>query len=134
MWLLVRVQQVVWLPTGSQQNASIALIEAGGADNSPWIHIPVGYFRTMGNPKTTGVLKPRADPGLNGRTMDWPRGKVLGGAVQLMVCYTCVVNRRTLIIGASLVIQGGAGMTCCPTFGELKTGGAAAEERVLAAH
>ncbi|MEC8197660.1 MAG: GMC family oxidoreductase, partial [Pseudomonadota bacterium] len=47
--------------------------------NSPWIHIPVGYFRTMGNPKTDWCFKTEADPGLNGRTIDWPRGKVLGG-------------------------------------------------------
>ena len=60
--------------------ATVALIEAGGADNSPWIHIPVGYFRTMGNPKTDWCYKTEADPGLNGRTIDWPRGKVLGGS------------------------------------------------------
>ena len=65
----------------SAKNAiSVALIEAGGADNSPWIHIPVGYFRTMGNPKTDWCFKTEADPGLNGRTIDWPRGKVLGGS------------------------------------------------------
>ena len=65
----------------SAKNAvSVGLIEAGGADNSPWIHIPVGYFRTMGNPKTDWCFKTEADPGLNGRTIDWPRGKGLGGS------------------------------------------------------
>ncbi len=64
----------------ANNGATVALIEAGGADNSPWIHIPVGYFRTMGNPKTDWCYKTEADPGLNGRTIDWPRGKVLGGS------------------------------------------------------
>jgi choline dehydrogenase len=59
---------------------SVALLEAGGEDRSPWIHIPVGYFKTMGNPKTDWCYKTEADPGLNGRAINWPRGKVLGGS------------------------------------------------------
>jgi len=59
---------------------SVVLLEAGGRDMNPWIHIPVGYFRTMGNPSTDWMYVTRPDPGLNGRTIDWPRGKVLGGS------------------------------------------------------
>ena len=59
---------------------SVALIEAGGKDSSPWIHIPVGYFKTMGNPKTDWCLETEPDPGLNGRSIKFPRGKVLGGS------------------------------------------------------
>ena len=59
---------------------SVALVEAGGRDNSPWIHIPVGYFKTMGNPKTDWCYATEPDPGLNGRSIPWPRGKVLGGS------------------------------------------------------
>lgn len=59
---------------------SVALIEAGGRDSSPWIHIPVGYFKTMGNPKTDWCYATEPDPGLNGRSIPWPRGKVLGGS------------------------------------------------------
>ena len=59
---------------------SVALIEAGGKDSSPWIHIPVGYFRTMGNPNTDWCYKTEPDPGLNGRAINWPRGKTLGGS------------------------------------------------------
>lgn len=59
---------------------SVALLEAGGPDSSPWIHIPVGYFRTMGNPKTDWMYQTEPDPGLNGRGISWPRGKVLGGS------------------------------------------------------
>lgn len=58
----------------------VALLEAGGRDSSPWIHIPVGYFKTMGNPKTDWGYETEPDPGLNGRSLKWPRGRVLGGS------------------------------------------------------
>lgn len=58
----------------------VAILEAGGKDTYPWIHVPVGYFKTMGNPKTDWCYKTEPDPGLNGRALKWPRGKVLGGS------------------------------------------------------
>ncbi len=58
----------------------VALLEAGGRDMSPWIHIPIGYFKTMGNPKTDWCYYTQPDPGLNGRSIAWPRGKTLGGS------------------------------------------------------
>ena len=58
----------------------VALVEAGGKDLSPWIHIPVGYFKTMGNPKTDWQYQTENDSGLNGRSIKWPRGRVLGGS------------------------------------------------------
>ncbi len=58
----------------------ILLIEAGGKDNYPWIHIPVGYLKTMHNPKVDWCFKVESDPGLAGREMNYPRGKVLGGS------------------------------------------------------
>ncbi len=61
-------------------NNRVALIEAGGKDYNPWIHIPVGYFKTMGNPVTDWCYHTEADAGLNGRSIPWPRGKVLGGS------------------------------------------------------
>ena len=61
----------------------VALLEAGGQDWNPWIHIPVGYFRTMHNPSVDWCYKTEPDPGLNGRSLDWPRGKVLGGSSSL---------------------------------------------------
>ena len=60
--------------------ATVALVEAGGRDSSPWIHIPVGYFKTMGNPRTDWCFETEPDPGLNGRSIKWPRGKTLGGS------------------------------------------------------
>jgi choline dehydrogenase len=59
---------------------SVALVEAGGKDSSPWIHIPVGYFKTIKNPALNWMYRTEADPGLNGRALNWPRGKTLGGS------------------------------------------------------
>ena len=64
----------------ARADVSVALLEAGGSDSSPWIHIPIGYFKTMGNPKTDWCYETEPDPGLNGRSISWPRGKVLGGS------------------------------------------------------
>jgi len=58
----------------------VLLIEAGGKDWNPWIHVPVGYFKTMHNPGTDWRYKTEPSPGLNNRSIDWPRGKVLGGS------------------------------------------------------
>ncbi|MGB0440142.1 MAG: lycopene cyclase family protein, partial [Paracoccaceae bacterium] len=59
---------------------SVALLEAGPRDSNPWIHIPVGYFRTMGNPRSDWRYVTQADPGIAGRSILWPRGRVLGGS------------------------------------------------------
>ncbi|WP_296477563.1 GMC family oxidoreductase, partial [Roseinatronobacter sp.] len=61
----------------------VLLIEAGGRDLNPWIHVPVGYFRTMGDPALDWCYMTEPDPGLNGRRLPWPRGKVLGGSSSL---------------------------------------------------
>ena len=57
----------------------VLLLEAGGHDDYHWIHIPVGYLYCIGNPRTDWLYQTQADPGLNGRTLRYPRGKVLGG-------------------------------------------------------
>jgi len=61
-------------------NFLVALIEAGPSDNSPWIHVPVGYYRTMGNPKSDWCYRTQSDEGIAGRSIPWPRGKVMGGS------------------------------------------------------
>ena len=58
----------------------VLLLEAGGRDDNPWIHIPVGYFKTLHNPTTDWCYETEPDPGLNGRSLQWPRGKTLGGS------------------------------------------------------
>ena len=57
----------------------VLLIEAGGKDNYPWIHIPVGYLYCIGNARTDWRYNTEPDAGLNGRTLRYPRGKTLGG-------------------------------------------------------
>ncbi len=57
----------------------VLLLEAGGRDNYPWIHIPVGYLFCIGNPRTDWCFKTETQPGLQGRALSYPRGKVLGG-------------------------------------------------------
>lgn len=61
----------------------VLLLEAGGKDSNPWIHVPIGYFKTMHNPKTDWCFVTEKDPGLNNRSLQWPRGKVLGGSSSL---------------------------------------------------
>ena len=95
-------------------NYRVALLEAGGSDRSPWIHIPVGYFKTMGNPNTDWCYKTEADPGLNGRSIKWPRGKIWVEVAQSMGCFTFVVSRRILITGDSLEMWVGRGKTKAP--------------------
>ena len=57
----------------------VLLLEAGGKDDWHWIHIPVGYLYTMMNVRTDWQFRTAKEPGLNGRALDYPRGKVLGG-------------------------------------------------------
>ncbi len=57
----------------------VLLLEAGKSDNYHWVHIPVGYLYCIGNPRTDWMMKTANEPGLNGRSLVYPRGKVLGG-------------------------------------------------------
>ena len=58
---------------------TVALLEAGGHGNHFWVHVPVGYLYCMGNPQMDWRYKTEAEPGLNGRTLNYPRGRLLGG-------------------------------------------------------
>lgn len=58
---------------------SVLLLEAGGKDDYPWIHVPVGYLYCIGNPRTDWLYRTRSEPGLNHRSLAYPRGRVLGG-------------------------------------------------------
>ncbi len=60
-------------------DVSVLLLEAGGKDDYHWIHIPVGYLYCIGNPRTDWLYRTREEPGLNGRSLGYPRGRVLGG-------------------------------------------------------
>ena len=58
----------------------VLLLEAGGKDNYLWIHIPIGYLYTQNNPRTDWCFRTEAEEGLNGRVLNYPRGRVLGGS------------------------------------------------------
>ena len=65
----------------------VAIIEAGGRDNWIWFHIPVGYLFAIGNPRSDWMFKTEPDPRLDGRSLGYPRGKVVGGcsAINAMI-------------------------------------------------
>jgi choline dehydrogenase len=58
----------------------ILLLEAGGQDSWIWFHIPVGYLFAIGNPRSDWMFETEKEPGLNGRSLKYPRGKVIGGS------------------------------------------------------
>ncbi|CAM5186908.1 Choline dehydrogenase OS=Castellaniella defragrans OX=75697 GN=HNR28_000209 PE=3 SV=1 [Castellaniella defragrans] len=58
----------------------VLVLEAGGVDDWRWIHIPVGYLYCIGNPRTDWCFHTQPDPGLNYRSLGYPRGRVLGGS------------------------------------------------------
>ena len=65
--------------TSNEEN-KVLLLEAGGNDNYPWIHIPVGYYKTMHNPKVDWCFRTEKDETMNNRSIRYPRGKTLGGS------------------------------------------------------
>ncbi|WPO40643.1 GMC family oxidoreductase [Tardiphaga sp. 42S5] len=58
----------------------VLILEAGGNDNWIWFHIPVGYLFAIGNPRSDWMFRTEPEPGLNGRALAYPRGKVIGGS------------------------------------------------------
>jgi choline dehydrogenase-like flavoprotein len=65
----------------------VLILEAGGDDNWIWFHIPVGYLFAIGNPRSDWMFRTEAEAGLNGRSLAYPRGKVIGGcsAINAMI-------------------------------------------------
>lgn len=61
----------------------VLLLEAGGSDLYHWVQIPVGYLYCIGNPRTDWMMRTAEEPGLNGRSLAYPRGKVLGGCTSV---------------------------------------------------
>ncbi len=68
-------------------NNRVLILEAGGKDNWIWFHIPVGYLFAIGNPRSDWMFRTEAEAGLNGRSLAYPRGKVIGGcsAINAMI-------------------------------------------------
>src|ERR1700734_3962998 len=65
----------------------VLLLEAGGSDNWIWFHVPVGYLFAIGNPRSDWMFRTEPEAGLNGRSLAYPRGKVIGGcsAINAMI-------------------------------------------------
>ena len=65
----------------------VLIVEAGGRDNWIWFHIPVGYLYAIGNPRADWMFKTAPEPNLGGRSIAYPRGKVVGGcsAINAMI-------------------------------------------------
>jgi len=61
----------------------VLLLEAGKSDNYHWVHIPVGYLYCIGNPRTDWMMRTAPEAGLNGRSLTYPRGKLLGGCTSV---------------------------------------------------
>lgn len=68
---------------------TVLLLEAGGADDSPWVSLPLGYGKLYADPKRTWQFTTEADSGLNGRSLYWPRGKMLGGSGSINAMVYC---------------------------------------------
>jgi choline dehydrogenase len=64
----------------ADRNTRVLLLEAGGHDNWIWFHVPVGYLFAIGNPRSDWCFRTEPEQGLNGRSLAYPRGKVIGGS------------------------------------------------------
>jgi choline dehydrogenase len=98
----------------------VLLIEAGGKDDYLWIHIPVGYLYCIDNPRTDWRFRTEADPGLKGRALIYPRGKVLGGSSSIngMIYMRGQAGDYDRWAECPAAIRPGAGTRCCPCSAE----------------
>jgi choline dehydrogenase len=94
----------------------VLLIEAGGNDDYLWIHIPVGYLYCIGNKRTDWLFHTDADPGLNGRSLRYPRGKVLGGCSSINGMIYMRGQARDYDHWGALGNEGWSWRECLPAF------------------
>jgi choline dehydrogenase-like flavoprotein len=94
----------------------VLLLEAGGADSSIWFRIPVGYRRTIGNPASDWCLDGLPEPGLGGRVLRHPRGKVLGGSSAINGMVAIRGQAADYDAWASLGLQGWGWTDVLPYF------------------
>jgi choline dehydrogenase len=97
-------------------NVSVLLLEAGGKDNYFWINVPVGYLYTIGNPRTDWCYVTEPDPGLNGRTLGYARGKGLGGSSSINAMIYMRGQRSDYDHWASLGLRGWGWNDVLPVF------------------
>jgi choline dehydrogenase-like flavoprotein len=94
----------------------VLLLEAGGRDDYFWIDIPVGYLYTIGNPRTDWCYRTEPDPGLNGRTIGYARGRVLGGCSSINAMIYMRGQRSDYDHWASLGLPGWSWDDVLPIF------------------
>src|ERR1700674_4378400 len=92
----------------------VLLLEAGGVDRNPWIHIPLGYTKTYTDPRVNWMFDSEPEKELNGRTLYQPRGKVLGGTSSINGMVYMRGTSTTMTVGASAAARAGAMTTSCP--------------------
>ena len=102
------------------EGCSVLLLEAGRRDRYPWIHIPIGYAKTMFNPAYNWKFSTDADPNLNGRQVYWPRGKTLGGSSSINGLVYIRGQRRDYDEWRALGNPGWDWNDCLPYFRKLE--------------
>jgi len=96
----------------------VLLLEAGGKDNWIWFHIPVGYLFAIGNPRADWMFETEPDPGLNGRAINYPRGRVIGGSSAINAMIYMRGQAPDYDHWRQMGLPGGAGtMSCRILFG-----------------
>jgi choline dehydrogenase-like flavoprotein len=116
----------------------VLLLEAGGKDNWIWFHIPVGYLFAIGNPRSDWMFQTEAEPGLNGRSLKYPRGKVVGGSSAINAMISMRGQRQDYDHWRQLGLTGWSAEDVFPVFkrlddhflGETEHHGAGGEWRV----
>jgi choline dehydrogenase len=100
----------------AESSTTVLLLEAGGRDNYFWIDIPVGYLYTIGNPRTDWCYVTEPDPGLNGRSIGYARGKVLGGCSSINAMIYMRGQRTDYDHWAALGLRGWSWADVLPVF------------------
>jgi choline dehydrogenase len=98
----------------------VLLLEAGGADNWIWYHIPAGYLFTIGNPRSDWMFRTESEPGLNGRSLAYPRGKVIGGSSAINAMISMRGQAADYDAWRSLGLTGWAWDDVLPIFKQLE--------------
>ena len=106
----------------------VLLLEAGGKDDWIWLHIPIGYLFAIGNPRADWMFKTEPEEGLNGRSLNYPRGKVIGGSSAINAMIYMRGKPPITTIGASSALPAGIGTTCCRSSNVRRTTSSARSE------
>src|ERR1700677_4091575 len=98
----------------------VLLLEAGGRDDWIWYHVPAGYLFTIGNPRSDWMFRTESEPGLNGRSLAYPRGKVIGGSSTINAMISMRGQAADYDAWRSLGLTGWAWRDVLPIFKQLE--------------